>query len=765
MRSVGDSASPVNIIDKGIAVNIDKELEFSLGDEELGSEDEALEGDTHATTQTIVEEAAADDGLDAFRKKKRQKKSVAWDDFKDVEVGHQKTLMSECIHCHAKFKKTKTSTTSSLLRHRKSCDIRLQKLKKATQQTKINFPSADSAEASQTYRHSGTFDMAAMREATAEWVLMHEHPFSIVEEEGFNLMQKRGMPEWQRINRTMNKNDCTSVYEREKTKLKNQLKKVKKISLTTDLWKSKNQKNEYMVVTGHWIDSNWRLQKRVLKFVHVLPPRRGIQIANGIFKCLTDWGIESKIYTISVDNASNNDSAMRCLNDTFSRNKCLLAKGKLFHVRCCAHILNLMVQDGLSRIKEIVDTIRDSVEFINKTDGRRLQFAEIVRQLQLLEKMLIYDCKTRWNSTYEMLTCALKFQDVFPRYRDREPNYDFCPTTEDWEKVSKVCNILKAFWTATHVISGSDYPTANLYLNEVCRIKVLLDSKVDDEDDFVRSMVQKMKLKFDKYWGECNLLMSIAAILDPRCKMRVINYCFLLLYPPHEVQNNIGKVRQALYDLYDEYVEIHVSGQSGSSSQLLVGSDHPTKSSSSASSSVSHVSGMSEFLTHIATVESVQPVKNELDTYFEDGLLTAADDSTIDIVNLDALKWWKDTTKYKILPKMAADILAIPISTVASEATFSAGTRVIDSYRASLAPETVEMLMCAGDWCPCAIAWEIGALSITWKKLCYSIDLFYHSCAMQQANNDYDHVDEQTSYDVGTLVLLLTYGFFKDSKI
>ena len=66
IRSVGDSASPVNIIDKRIAVNIDEELEFPLGDEELGSEEEALEGDTHATTQTVVEEAAADDGLDAF---------------------------------------------------------------------------------------------------------------------------------------------------------------------------------------------------------------------------------------------------------------------------------------------------------------------------------------------------------------------------------------------------------------------------------------------------------------------------------------------------------------------------------------------------------------------------------------------------------------------------------------------------------------------------------------------------------------------------
>ena len=62
-----------------------------------------------------------------------------------------------------------------------------------------------------------------------------------------------------------------------------------------------------------------------------------------------------------------------------------------------------------------------------------------------------------------------------------------------------MCNILQVFWTATHVISGSDYLTANLYLSKVCRVKVLLDSKVDDEDNFVRSIVQRMKVKFDKY--------------------------------------------------------------------------------------------------------------------------------------------------------------------------------------------------------------------------------------------------------------------------
>ena len=33
-----------------------------------------------------------------------------------------------------------------------------------------------------------------------------------------------------------------------------------------------------------------------------------------------------------------------------------------------------------------------------------------------------------------------------------------------------------------------------------------------------------------------------------------------------------------------------------------------------------------------------------------------------------------------------------------SKATFSAGGRVIDTYRASLAPKTIQALICGGDW-------------------------------------------------------------------
>lgn len=92
----------------------------------------------------------------------------------------------------------------------------------------------------------------------------------------------------------------------------------------------------------------------------------------------------------------------------------------------------------------------------------------------------------------------MKFKDVFPRFQDRDPLYDSCPAYEDWEKAEKVCSVLEKFWAATHVISGSEYPTSNLFLQEAVKIKKLLDSRENDENDFIRAMIRKMKAKFDK---------------------------------------------------------------------------------------------------------------------------------------------------------------------------------------------------------------------------------------------------------------------------
>ena len=57
-----------------------------------------------------------------------------------------------------------------------------------------------------------------------------------------------------------------------------------------------------------------------------------------------------------------------------------------------------------------------------------------------------------------------------------------------------------------------------------------------------------------------------------------------------------------------------------------------------------------------------------------------------------------NTPRFPILSHIARDVLAIPISTVASEAAFSTDGRVLDPFRSSLTPRIVEALVCTQDW-------------------------------------------------------------------
>lgn len=89
--------------------------------------------------------------------------------------------------------------------------------------------------------------------------------------------------------------------------------------------------------------------------------------------------------------------------------------------------------------------------------------------------------------------------------------------------------------------------------------------------------------------------------------------------------------------------------------------------------------------------EGSEFVRSEFDRYLSEQ--EAGDE------NLDILSWWKlHGPRFPIISYMARDVLAIPISTVASEYAFSAGGRTLDPFSSSLTPKMVQALVCAQGW-------------------------------------------------------------------
>jgi hypothetical protein len=164
---------------------------------------------------------------------------------------------------------------------------------------------------------------------------------------------------------------------------------------------------------------------------------------------------------------------------------------------------------------------------------------------------------------------------------------------------------------------GSEYLTANFYLAEVWKVKVILDKADEDEDLFMREMVSPIKVKFDKYRGECNLLMAIASVLDPRVKFHIVRICFPKIYKSEEVADeNIKKVRSALDDLYDEYVALSLVEASSSDGNLM----NSNNQSSSQANVAAVKTGFDEIMSIIKENEAISPMKSELQEYLDEGI-------------------------------------------------------------------------------------------------------------------------------------------------
>ncbi|CAN6687894.1 unnamed protein product [Malus baccata var. baccata] len=152
------------------------------------------------------------------------------------------------------------------------------------------------------------------------------------------------------------------------------------------------------------------------RFCNSLQPLFKAISRNTIKRAIMTWNVDGKLSTLTVDNCSTNDAMIEDIV-TYCKLS-LVLNGELFHMRCCAHILNLIVKDELDVIRDSIETLRNSV----------------------------------------------------------------------------------AYWS----------------------IRIAICKWLESDHVEVKLMATKMSIKFEKYWHKIHGAMAIAAIMDPRFKMKLI---------------------------------------------------------------------------------------------------------------------------------------------------------------------------------------------------------------------------------------------------
>ncbi|CAD5324782.1 unnamed protein product [Arabidopsis thaliana] len=425
-------------------------------------------------------------------------------------------------------------------------------------------------------------DQSVFRELVAKTIIQHDLPFSYVEYERVRETWKYLNADVKFFSRNTAAADVYKFYEIETDKLKRELAQLPgRISLTTDLWSALTHEG-YMCLTTHYIDRNWKLNNKILVFCAFPPPHTGMNLAMEILGKLKDWGIEKKVFSITVDNAGNNDTMQEIVKSQLVLRDDLLCKGDFFHVRCAAHILNIIVQIGLKGIGDTLEKIRESIKYVKGSEHREILFVKCVENVGIdLKADLLLDVATRWNSTFKMLDRALKYRVAF----------------------------------------------------------------------------------------EVSDIFAIATVFDPRLKLTLADYCFAKLDISTR-EKRMKHLRAQLRKLFEVY--------------------------ENKSNAVSPTTESREDVTHDDETAkgNFSNYDSTLDMYLDEPAMNVKGFERLDILN-----YWKDNgPRFGKLASMACDILSIPITTVASESSFSIGTRVLSKYRSRLLPRNVQALICNRNW-------------------------------------------------------------------
>ncbi|CAB5352179.1 unnamed protein product [Rhizophagus irregularis] len=408
----------------------EEEAEYKNKEEAESETEENQVDDTETEEQQIEKNIEREVKQEETNTKKR---SWVWEHFTYDET----VKKAKCKHCKILITCNKGSTLG-MASHIKS------KHKLMKEKGKKQLTIRESINNSEVIVYSKeTFKKFIIR-----WIVKNDLPFTYVESEDFrnmiSLLHKDAfIPSADTI-----KNYIMTSFNDSQKKVASILQNTSsKISFTIDAWTSSNNFS-FLGITAHWVTENWKLKSFLLDFIKLEGPHSGANIKDAFLKSLKNFNIESKILGVTTDNASNNITFLKAVESDLSQ-RYIYYDSDDKHVRCLAHIINLVAQQVLTTLKATdndessneevgslivkeaaINAINKLKIYYNKTDSTLYAVSLILDPRLKVEYMKDNEWETQWVDRTKKTVSEL-YMTLYAPQETQNTNIEYNSSDED----------------------------------------------------------------------------------------------------------------------------------------------------------------------------------------------------------------------------------------------------------------------------------------------------------------------------------------------
>ncbi|CAN6811057.1 unnamed protein product [Brassica oleracea] len=472
----------------------------------------------------------------------------------------------------------------------------------------------------------------------------------------------KAMPNWLQINPITIRKEILKLHETQKIKAKKFLKDFQgKLTLSYE-WMISTSARDYTCLTAHFIDDNFNVRSWVLGFTTGASIPLDDNYVYHFRKAVQDLEVEDKVSTILLPNRAgfdekNVDAISKCMDSPVSV------------VYCCADLFRLMINDLYSEFSwSLYEDLRMLVGW-----GRL--------------------SSTNWNVRLYHLQQAVGMQkeDAFSKDEVYD-DYDK-PSDEEWVKILTFCRLAGVIYKVAEEIFEGGYSTSNVYFHLLAELKVMLREEVDSGGDgyYFLEKGEKVLKMFDKYWDDMFLVLAAASVLDPRFKMKYVDfYC-----SKSDEGSKAESVLEYLRNVYARYAANDIFRKP------IYPVDYEEEDADDEEEEEDKEENKPDAYEDFVLFKeylkfeggrSREFQESELDSYLKQPVMEWNKD-------FKALEWWKEESqKYPILSRVARDILSIPISRASSYDAYVSEIREPPRYVLSMDAKAANAMVCGRSW-------------------------------------------------------------------